>query len=237
MIALYRHNGLPVTLGTPLLLGIAFYRQGLRLALALLVACGLVWGVRGPLYQAVATKSAASQTYGQVGMHDARSFFKVAVAVNHIAAQIASDTPLTAEERELLSGLYPLENGKWAYDRHADDRIGMDLVGCWKKWEQKEDEITALAMRLFLRNPMPSLRHVLTSASYIWCITGPTTTDCYYIVAFIPDGKAKYQKRATSTIAGWRTSIGSNRKCRFRDSSTGRSATSGFSGDRLSTCT
>ena len=161
MIALYRHNGLPVALGTPLLLGMPFYRQGLRLALALAVACGLVWGVRGPLYQAVAAGAPSSGTYRQIGTSDARRFFKIAVAVDHIAAQMADGAPLTAEERDLLNGLYPLENGKWAYDQHGDGRIGEDLVQCWKKWEQKENDLTALALRLVWRNPMASLRHVL----------------------------------------------------------------------------
>ncbi len=54
--------------------------------------------------------------------------------------------------------------------------------------------MTDLAIRLFRRNPAAGLRHVLTSASYIWCITGPTTLDNYYTVAFVPGEKPKYQK-------------------------------------------
>ena len=72
----------------------------------------------------------------------------------------------------------------------------------WKKWEPKEDELTALAIRLFRRNPAASLRHVLSSASYLWCITGPTDLDNYYTVAFRPGGKAKYQKLRDLSVSG-----------------------------------
>ena len=194
MVALYRHNGLPVALGTPLLLAVPFYRQGLRLALALLVACGLIWGVRGPLYQALAIRTPATGTYEQIGMGNARGFFQVALAVNHIAAQMADDTPLADEERELLNGLHPLENGKWSYntvDKTVDGPVGLDIIQGWKKWERKEDDLTALAVRLFWRNPLASLRHTWASASYIWRIRG---TNLDNTVAFTPGGKLKYQK-------------------------------------------
>ncbi len=72
-------------------------------------------------------------------MENARGVFKVTFAIHHIAAQLAGDTPLTAEERELLSGLYPLENGKWAYDPyHFDLPMNLDLLYCWKKWEPRK---------------------------------------------------------------------------------------------------
>ena len=201
LIALYRHNGLAVALGTPLLLGMPFYRQGLRLALALAVACGLVWGVRGPLYRAVAARAPSSGTYQQVGTGSARGFFKTALAADHICAQMADGTLLTDEERDLLSGLYPLENGKWAYDQHGDGRIGQDMLQHWAKWEQKEDDLAALALRLFRRNPLASLRHVLWSASYLWCITGPSDAN-YYTVAFTHGESLKYQKLRDVTVGG-----------------------------------
>ena len=110
-------------------------------------------------------------------------------AISHIAAQMADDTPLTSEERDFLGSLYPLENGKWAYNPyHIDDLMFVDLMQGRKKWEQKEDELTALAIRLFRCNPAAGLRHVLASATYIWCITGPMFPDNFYMVAFLPGG-------------------------------------------------
>ena len=107
MLALYRHNGLPVALAAPLLLAAAYYRQGLRLALSLVVACGLIWGVRGPLYRAVVAHAASQGATPAIGMENARGVFKVTFAIHHIAAQLAGDTPLTAEERELLVASIP----------------------------------------------------------------------------------------------------------------------------------
>ena len=66
LVGLYRHNGLPVALGTPLLLGIPFYRQGLRLALG---PGGFVrgdGGVRGPLYQALAARQPLREPTGRL---------------------------------------------------------------------------------------------------------------------------------------------------------------------------
>ena len=69
-------------------------------------------------------------------MESARDVFKVSFAVNHIAAQMASNTPLTDEERDFLNGLYPLENGKWAYDPYrVNGPMDVDLHYSWKKWE------------------------------------------------------------------------------------------------------
>ena len=64
LVAIYRHNGLPVALGTPLFLAAVYYRQAFRLALALLVACAVIWGVRGPLYQAVAARACVGNQPG-----------------------------------------------------------------------------------------------------------------------------------------------------------------------------
>ncbi len=202
LVGLYRHNGLPVALGTPLLLGIPFYRQGLRLCLALAVSCAVMWGVRGPLYQALAARAPASGTYRQIGVGQGPGFFKIVIAVNHIAAQMADGTPLTAEERDLVSSLYPLDHGKWPYGPSADDRFGLDMLRHWEKWQRKEGDLAALAVRLSRRNPLASLRHVLTSTSYLWRITGRAGLDTYYTVAFVPGKSAKYQKLRDFHVSG-----------------------------------
>jgi hypothetical protein len=136
-----------------------------------------------------------------VGMENARGVFQVAFAINHIAAQMAAGTPLAGEERDLLNGLYPLENGKWRYDPyHFDGLMNVDLLYSWKKWEDKEAELTALALRLVCRNPAAGLRHILTSAGYLWSVTGPTDPEHYYTVAFMSGGK--YQKVRDISTSG-----------------------------------
>lgn len=194
LVALYRHNGLPVALGTPLLLACVYYRRAFRLALTLLVACGLMWAVRGPLYRAVAARGPSTGTYHQIGMSGGQDIFKIGLAVNHIAAQMAAGTPLTDDERQFLGSLYPLEDGKWPYSLDGDNVMGLDVLGSWKKWEANQDQLARLALRLFLRNPAASLRHVALSSSYLWNITSPSTIETYYTVAFQPDEQAKYQR-------------------------------------------
>ena len=163
----------------------------------------MIWGVRGPLYQALAARAPASGTYRQIGVGQGPGFFKIVIAVNHIAAQMADGTPLTAEERDLVSGLYPLENGKWPYGPSADDRFGIGYAPAlgrsgsgkkttWQPWPSG-----------FLGGTrMASLRHVLTSTSYLWRITGRAGLDNYYTVAFVPGKKAKYQKLRDFHVSG-----------------------------------
>jgi hypothetical protein len=195
LAALYRHNGLPVALATPVLLAVPYYRQAIRLGLALLVACGLIWGVRGPLYRAAGLEQGAGSKEPLRPAAPSSLLPVLLLAINHIAAQTAADTPLGDEEREFLNGLYPLQNGKWPYDPcHFDYPMHVDVLNSWQKWEQNEKELTALALRLLRRNPAAGLRHVLASSSALWCITGPTSLDNYYTVAFVPGATPKYQK-------------------------------------------
>ena len=84
----------------------------------------------------------------------------------------------------------------------ADDRFGLDMLAHWEKWQRKEGDLAALAVRLSRRNPLASLRHVLTSTSYLWRITGRAGLDTYYTVAFVPGKSAKYQKLRDFHVSG-----------------------------------
>jgi hypothetical protein len=180
LVALYRHNGLPVALGTPILLAIPYCRYWRRLALALAVAGAVIWGVRGPLYR-------------KLGVASGHDVFQVALCIQHIAAHTAGGTPLTPAEQVLLDGLYPLKDGRWPYSpSQIDGGMNIDELNSWPKWDAKKKDLTALTLRLFWRRPAVNLRHVLASSSYIWGIAGPRDAH-YYIVAFAEGPPLRYQ--------------------------------------------
>ena len=180
LVALYRHNGLPVALGMPVLLAAAYYRYWRRLALALAVAGAVIWGVRGPLYR-------------KLGVASGHDVFRVALCIQHIAAHTAAGTPLTPAEQALLDGLYPLQDGRWPYSpSQLDGGMNIDELNCWPKWNAKKQDLTALAIKLFRRRPAVNLRHVLAGSSYIWGIAGPRDPN-YYIVAFTEGPPLRYQ--------------------------------------------
>ena len=177
---LYRHNGLPIALGMPVLLAAAYHRYWRRLALALAVAGAVIWGVRGPLYRKLGVASG----------HDA---FQVALCIQHIAAHTAAGTPLTPGEQALLDGLYPLHDGRWPYSpSQFDGGMNFDELNSWPKWDAKKNDLAALAIRLFRQRPAVNLRHVLASSAYIWGIAGPRDPN-YYIVAFVEGPPLHYQ--------------------------------------------
>jgi hypothetical protein len=180
LLALYRHNGVSVALGVPVLLAAAYRRYWRPLALALAVAGAIIWAVRGPLYRTL-------------GIASGRDVFQVALCIQHIAAHTASRTPLEPDERALLDGLYPLADGHWPYNPYQiDGGLNIDELHHWDKWAAQKEELTALALRLFRRRPTVDLWHVLLGSSYIWGITGPGDAN-YYTVAFFGTRPARYQ--------------------------------------------
>ncbi|MGA2064055.1 MAG: hypothetical protein ABSG86_03755 [Thermoguttaceae bacterium] len=193
LVALYRHNGLPLAVGTPILLAVPYHRYWRRLALALAAASLLIWGVRGPLYHCVAKPIPLAANQRQAGIGGVYDYFWAALCIQQIAAHTAAHTPLRPEEQALLESLYPLQDGRWPYNPYCfDGGLNIDLLYSWQKWEAKKEDLTALAMRLFRRRPTVYLRHVLTSSSYLWGISGPKDRG-YYIVAFVEGPPVRYQ--------------------------------------------
>jgi hypothetical protein len=193
LVALYRHNGLPVALGLPVLLAAAYYRYWRRLALALAVAGALIWGVGGPLYRNITRPIAPAPIRAQVGTAEANGYFRVVICIQHIAAHTAAGTPLTPGEQAFLDGLYPLKDGRWPYNPYRFiGGMNLDVLHSWPKWDANKEDLTALAIRLFWRRPAVNLRHVLASSSYIWGIAGPGDAS-YYTVAFAQGPPLRYQ--------------------------------------------
>jgi hypothetical protein len=193
LVALYRHNGLPVALGMPVLLAVAYYRYWRRLALALAVAGAVIWGVDGPLYRKITRPMASAPVRSQAGTPEANGYFRVVICIQHIAAHTASGTPLTPGEQVFLDGLYPLKDGRWPYNPYRFiGGMNLDVLHSWQKWDANKEDLTALAIRLCWRRPAVDLRHVLASSSYIWGIAGPGDAS-YYTVAFAEGPPPRYQ--------------------------------------------
>jgi hypothetical protein len=182
LVALYRHNGMPVGLGTPVVLALVYRSQWRRLALALGLTIVLVMAVRGPLYRAAGMQAAGAQA------HD---YFLAMVLAQHAAAHTVAATPLTEDEADFLNRLHPLENGEWRYNPYRTQMDG-DISQAWPQWQPHMGELTRLVLRLSLQRPLVTLRHLLLSSSYIWGITGPGDPT-YYTVAFDSARPVRYQ--------------------------------------------
>ena len=156
-VALFRLNGPPAAFGACTILMIA-YRQYWRRAGAALALALVIWvGVRGPLYSAVGVKPSEVSGWLWVLVHEA-------------AAHLDAGTPMTSEERDLLSQIRPLDD-KWRYDCYAVTVPAFDGRLSRKALEGNKWELVRVAGDLMLRQPQVSLDRIICSSSLIWRIT------------------------------------------------------------------
>jgi hypothetical protein len=200
LVALYRHNGLPIAVGLPLLLLLAYRRRWRGAVAAAAVAAILIVAVRGPLYRAVTDPQRGS--FGQHGL-------EVMLSIQHVSAHLAQDTPLSDEERAFLDGLRPIGEGGWSYDPLCFPPAQLlDIGGNWEKWDRQRDRLFSLTASLFIRRPMVDLRHVIRSSALIWSITEGAGPDHSYYVAFAAGPPIRYQVMTGMTegqmLADWR---------------------------------
>jgi hypothetical protein len=185
LVALYRHNGLPIAVGLPVLLLLAYRRQWRGTIAAAATAAILIAVVRGPLYRAVSDP--ARRSFGQ-------HYAQVLIWNQYIAAHLAHDTPMRDEERSFLNDLYPTREGCWPYEPlGVGGNVLLNVVSDWNKWDHNRDRLCELTALLTLRNPMAAVCHVLQSSALIWRVTavhGPFET---YAVAFSPWPPIRYQ--------------------------------------------
>lgn len=168
-IALFRHNGIFVSLGTIAIIGVV-YRQYWR---EMLITCCMVVGIygvmKGPVYQALGVKGISN-------------FLLYHVPVHQVAAAIAAGTPLTDQEKLVLDKLFPIDKWGSAYYCAAPHSIifskefNPDLL-------EFDDEYRSAFRRvwfsLILRNPMAVVRHQLCAGSLVWLV--PQLTYLYTV--------------------------------------------------------
>ena len=160
LVALYRHNGMPVALASLALLLVMFPGKRRRLATALGLCVALYWGVTGPLYQALDV----TPTPG---------CFKLIPVLQQTAAHTVAGTPVTDEERAFLNRLYPLKDGHWPYSPYDVTQLMFNRTFDHQLLAQDKWRLLRLWLALTWRNPSVGLAHLRNSSDVVWAIRTP----------------------------------------------------------------
>jgi hypothetical protein len=160
-IILFRINGLPVALGSFLLLLIFYRNAWKRLAAAggiLLLLLALMYG---PIYANLRVKHVPE--------------FGTILFLHHIAAHLDAGTSLTTEQETYLNQLAPINS--WNYDCcQANPTMIAVFPGVF---QQNYDlpllrrdifKPTRIALNLFLKNPIVDIKHMICTGQIIWSI-------------------------------------------------------------------
>lgn len=188
-VMLYRHNGLPVAIGSLLVLLIVYRRYWKPLALSLVLAVLLVVTVRGPLYRALGVGPS------QPGL--------VWLPLHQIAAHLVAGTPLTDQERAVVLQLRP--DMPWPYDCAMIDPTIFDSKLNEAYLQTHTSEVVQLFVQLTLRRPAVNLAHLRCSTAASWRIT-LSPQDFYYISDLDKDGRARTLAPPYNGSAGFQLS-------------------------------
>ena len=161
-ITLFRINGLPVALGSVLIILIFYHHAWKRVAAAAGVLIILVASIYGPIYHLFKVE------------HEPE--FGTQLFLHHIAAQMNAGTPLNQEQITYLNKLTPLEN--WEYDcclanptvfaifPHAEGTQDFYLP----LLRQDVRKPIRIALDLFFKNPETGIKHMVCQSQIVWSI-------------------------------------------------------------------
>ena len=151
-IALVRHNGFPISLGSLLVLLVFFPKSWKRIAFTIGLFFALFFFVRGPLYKIANVQDAPE--------------LSESIFIHHIAAHINANTYLTASEETYLNSLRPIED--WDYDCCTVGRNVLYNVLDKEVLLKEPLKPIVTALSLFLRDPTVDIRHQICSSSIVW---------------------------------------------------------------------
>lgn len=176
-VALFRHNGIFVSLGTVAILGVVYRRYWREILITCCLVVGIYGLTKGPVYQAL-------------GVQRISNFLLYHVPVHQVAAVIAAGTPLTDQEKLVLDKLFPIDKWGPAYYCAAPHSIifskefNPDLL-------EFDDEYRSAFRRiwfsLIFRNLMAVVRHQLCAGSLVWVV--PQLTYLYTVPKEIPQNE------------------------------------------------
>jgi hypothetical protein len=167
-ITLFRINGLPVAIGSYLLL-LVFYRftwKRIAAAGGVFVLCLAL--MYGPIYSALRVK------------HEPE--FGTILFLHHIAAHLEAGTPLTAEQETYINQLAPINS--WNYDCCQANPTMLAVFPGILKHEQglpmqnydvpilRQDinKPARIAFELFLKDPKVDISHMFCASQIIWSL-------------------------------------------------------------------
>ena len=161
VISLTRINGLTVSLGSVVILLILYIKNWRRLVAAAGVFVFLLAAMYGPVYSLLKVKHVPE--------------FSTILFLHHIAAHLQVGTTLTADEKDYLGKLAPLD--RWNYDCCEDNPTQASIFP--GKIVQNFDlpllrqdiqKPARIALDLFLKNPSADLRHNICASQLVWSL-------------------------------------------------------------------
>jgi hypothetical protein len=156
LVALYRHNGMPVAFGMLFCL-LLFYRTLWKhLAKALLLALLICVVIRSPIYRLLGVTANPSGI----------------AAFSHLIARYTnSNTLILPEERAMLLNLRPDET--WPYDCYMESNLVFDGRYNFEFAYYNVTPLAVLSAKLIYRNPGVFLDHMICNSAFVYRITQP----------------------------------------------------------------
>lgn len=153
LIAILRQNGIPVAFALLILLPFFYRKYWKQLTGALLLCLALFLFMKGPVYSWLNVDRSKS---GQSNL----------ILLHHIAAHLDADTPLTADEETYINSFLPIPD--WNYYCCYVGTISYDNDFERDRFLVSSSENRALALDLFLRDPLVDVKHTVCSGELAW---------------------------------------------------------------------
>lgn len=181
LASLYRHNG-SLTIWLCLAALVIFMPQKRSKFAWLLAFTVLLWWITtGPFYTVSGIKPMPAQ-------------FRALIPVHHIAAHLAADTPLTADEEAFLNKLRPTQD-HWSYTCYIVDPSIKSERFDYSYLAANMRRLTLLAIELALRDPKVELKHMLCVGNELWRFSHPYDSYIYTVPLVVrPDGLSSVWK-------------------------------------------
>ena len=158
-IGLFRTNGLPVAVGSSLILIVFFHKRWKKTIIAVGIFAGTLAIFLGPVYSLLNVKRVSE--------------FNTVIFLHHIAAHIQAGTPLNPEEADYIDQLTP--RGNWLYDCCA---VMPTMVRIFPDYSFQKLDLPLLkqdilmparvSLGLFLRNPGVDFHHMACTSQIVW---------------------------------------------------------------------
>lgn len=180
-VSLYRHNGVPIAIGSVIVYAVFLPKCRKKLLLAAALTLGSIILIRGPLYDRLNVRKS-----GFAGVNQ--------IYVQLIAAHLEAGTPLDPAERETIEKIAPLES--WVYDSCVIGTIriqpGFDIDRAMVQTGANLKTVLSLTKKA----PLVTARHFVTSSRMIWQLQ-PGSCYLYRI------GVEKYGDGSIQWVVDW----------------------------------
>lgn len=180
-VSLYRHNGVPIALGSLIIFAVFLPKLRKRLPLVAALTLGCVILIRGPIYDQLNVKK-----NGLGGINQ--------IYVQLMAAHLDAGTPLGPDERKTVEAIAPVD--VWVYDACVIGTIriqpGFDIDRAMVQTDANLKTVLSLTKKA----PLVTLRHFFASSRMIWQLQ-PGSCYLYRI------GVEKYSDGSIQWVSDW----------------------------------